>query len=449
MTLDEWRATDFTRLERERLVYLDFTGAGLAPESVVRRHAELLTRRVLGNPHARHPASRDATALVDRVRARVLRFFNAAPDEYALIFTANATAALKLVGEAYPFAVRGRLLLTADNHNSVNGLRELARAQGASVAYVPLAGRELRVDAAALERALADRPAGGSKLFAYPAQSNFSGVQHPLSWIAAAQERGWDVLLDAAAFAPTNRLDLRRWRPDFVDLSFYKMLGYPTGTGCLIARHAALAKLRRPWFSGGTITFSSVAGEGHVLARGPAAFEDGTPNFLDLPAVELGLDALDAVGLDAVHARVAALTAELIGALSGHRHGNGRPLARVYGPLGAAGRGGTVAFNLFDPSGTSWDCGAVEALAGERGLCVRAGCHCNPGAREAALGVDERELARRFERREERTDDEILRGLAGLTEGVVRASLGAVSNSGDVRALERFVAAFVDRPVAA
>ena len=61
------------------------------------------------------------------------------------------------------------------------------------------------------------------------AQSNFSGVQHPLEWIATAQARGWDVLLDAAAFVPTNRLNLSHVRPDYVALSFYKMFGHPTG----------------------------------------------------------------------------------------------------------------------------------------------------------------------------------------------------------------------------
>ena len=52
-------------------------------------------------------------------------------------------------------------------------------------------------------------------------------------------------VLDASAFVPTNRLDLARWKPDFVSLSFYKMFGYPTGIGALIARRDALAKLRR------------------------------------------------------------------------------------------------------------------------------------------------------------------------------------------------------------
>jgi molybdenum cofactor sulfurtransferase len=113
----------------------------------------------------------------------------------------------------------------------------------------------MRVEEETLKHSLDELPrAGGHNLFAYPAQSNFSGVQHPLQWIGQAQERGWDVLLDAAAFVPTNRLDLSQCKPDFVCLSFCKMFGYPTGIGCLLARLESLAKLHRPWFSGGTIT---------------------------------------------------------------------------------------------------------------------------------------------------------------------------------------------------
>src|SRR4029078_2504705 len=152
-----------------------------------------------------------------------MRYFNAAPDEYVVIFTQNATGALKLVGEAYPFAPGGNYLLTYDNHNSVNGIREFARSAGAAVSYIPIVAPELRADPSAVLSGLALARPGTQNLFAYPAQSNFSGVQHPLEWIAQAHERGWDVLLDAAAFAPTNRLDLGRWHPDFVDISFYKI----------------------------------------------------------------------------------------------------------------------------------------------------------------------------------------------------------------------------------
>jgi selenocysteine lyase/cysteine desulfurase len=53
-------------------------------------------------------------------------------------------------------------------------------------------------------------------------------------------------------------------------------------------RKSALAKLRRPWFSGGTITVASVQGDKHYLAEGESAFEDGTLDYLAIPAVEIG-----------------------------------------------------------------------------------------------------------------------------------------------------------------
>jgi selenocysteine lyase/cysteine desulfurase len=88
---------------------------------------------------------------------------------------------------------------------------------------------------------------------------------------------------------PTNALDLGRVKPEFVTLSFYKMFGYPTGIGCLIAKRQVLGKLHRPWFAGGTITVASVQGDRYFLADGPEAFEDGTVDFLNIPGVEIGL----------------------------------------------------------------------------------------------------------------------------------------------------------------
>lgn len=259
--LDRLRATEYGRLDAQRQVYLDYTGGGLYAESQLSDHLDLLRRKVLGNPHSINPTSATATEFLERARSAVLRFFNAS-DEYSVVFTPNATGALKLVGESYPFEPGGRLLLTSDNHNSVNGIREFARAAGATTTYLPSTVPSLRVDDTALEAQLrlAERERGN--LFAYPAQSNFSGVQHPLEWITAAQSAGWNVLVDCAAFVPTNRLDLGEWRPDFVPISLYKLLGYPTGVGCLLVRKQALARLRRPWFAGGTIATVSVQATG-------------------------------------------------------------------------------------------------------------------------------------------------------------------------------------------
>ncbi|MFZ3078127.1 MAG: aminotransferase class V-fold PLP-dependent enzyme, partial [Bellilinea sp.] len=245
--LDELRQAEYSRLERLGQIYLDYTGGGLYSDRQVQAHLDLLQNNVFGNPHSTNPTSKAMTRRVESARRSVLSFFNASPDEYECIFTQNASGALKLVGEAYLFTPDSQYLLTFDNHNSVNGIREFARVRGAAIHYAPVNPPEMRIDAGKLAALLDQANPDAHNLFAYPAQSNFSGVQHDLAWIDRAQQKGWDVLLDAAAFAPTNPLDLSAVHPDFVCLSFYKIFGYPTGVGALIARRGALAKLHRPW----------------------------------------------------------------------------------------------------------------------------------------------------------------------------------------------------------
>ena len=135
--VDEIRAADYARLDRAGDAYLDYTGACIYAASQVRAHAELLASNLLGNPHSASPASSSATDLVERSRRAVLEWFNAG-DDYTAIFTLNATGALKHIGESYPFESGGRFLLTVDNHNSVNGIREFAAAAGVSACYAPL-----------------------------------------------------------------------------------------------------------------------------------------------------------------------------------------------------------------------------------------------------------------------------------------------------------------------
>ncbi|HZS86456.1 MAG TPA: aminotransferase class V-fold PLP-dependent enzyme [Chloroflexota bacterium] len=443
--LDALRATEYARLDTQGHIYLDYTGGSLYAESQLRAHLDLLRHHVFGNPHSTNPTSRDMTERAEQARAGVLSYFNASPDEYTAIFTPNASGALKLVGEAYPFAPDGRYLLTFDNHNSVNGIREFARAKGATTTYVPLTAPDLRVDEVRLWAEL-DRPAAvaqrAPKLFAYPAQSNYSGVQHPLEWIEAAQERGWDVLVDGSAFVPTNRLDLSVWHPDFVPLSFYKMFGYPTGVGCLLARKEALARLRRPWFGGGTIRVVSVQGDLHYMHDDEVAFEDGTINYLSLPAVEIGLQHLQAIGLQTIHERVMCLTGWLLDTLLSLQHRSGVPLVQIYGPRDCRRRGATIAFNVLDPHGRIVGERVVERRANAAMLSLRTGCLCNPGAREAAFHLPPDVLSGCAPglQRGTREHCSAVLGLAS----VVRVSLGVATNFADVYRLVEWVRTFLD-----
>lgn len=401
------RAREYARLDADDHAYLDWTGSALHPASLVTGHAALLARSVLGNPHSESPASRASSALLAEAREAVRRFFRA--DDYEVCFTANATGAIRLVAEAYPWRAGSSLLLTADNHNSVNGVREWARRGGATVRTLPL-DDELRVGPFAL--------GAGEGLFAFPAQSNFSGVRHPLSLVARAQAHGYHVLLDAASFVGTSALDLRAVRPEFIAVSFYKMFGYPTGIGALLARRDALALLRRPWFAGGTVEHVTVAPPAHLLRAGAEGFEDGTPSFHAMPAVTAGLAWLEGVGVARAGAHACGLADALASRLDALRHANGAPAVRRYGPRDRAACGAVVTFNVLDARGAIVPHEVVEAMAREARVSVRGGCFCNPGAAEAC------DL-----------------GHVASVHGAVRASPGIASDARDVRRLVDVIAA--------
>ena len=438
--IDKLRASDYTRLDAGEHIYLDYTGGGIYAESQIEKHQKLLSENVFGNPHSSNPTSIASTKLVESAREYILHFFNADPNEYLAIFTSNASGALKLVGESYPFP-NGRYLLTFDNHNSVNGIREFAHTRGADVTYIPVLLPDMRLDAAQLDLELALPSQKGHNLFAYPAQSNFSSVQHSLDWIEKAHAHGWDVLLDAAAFVPTSRLDLGKVKPDFVPISFYKIFGYPTGLGALIARKDALAKLHRPWFAGGTITVASVQGDKYYLADGAPAFEDGTLDYLNIPAIEIGLRHIESIGYEAIHERVQCLTGWLLSHLTAMRHSTGIPLVRVYGPTEVEHRGGAVTVNFFDKNGRGIDHRFIESEANKVNISLRTGCFCNPGAGEVALGISRMELAACFSQptHEQRLSlDDFRICIDGKSSGAVRISVGMVTNFNDIQGLLTF-----------
>lgn len=448
--LDDLRATEYGRLDAQDQVYLDYTGAGLHAASQIRQHAGLLSEQILGNPHSASPSSTEATRGVEQARHAILEHFNAV-GEYTAIFTQNASAALKLVGESFPFSSQSRLLMTADNHNSVNGIREFALAKGATVAYAPLTRPDLRIDMTAMVELLAQADPAQNNLLAFPAQSNFSGVKHPLTLIEQARRLGWKVLFDAAAFVPTNHLDLRTASPDFVTVSFYKMFGYPTGVGCLLVRNETLEKLRRPWFGGGTVNFATVQGQMHVLSKGEAGFEDGTLNYMSIPAVGIGLRHLRRVGIETIQKRVNCLTDWLLTRLMEMQHSNGRAMVRLYGPANTTMRGGTVTMNFYDPNGHLIDYRRIEELAGEAQISLRTGCFCNPGAGETAEDLNEADMRAGIS--ELGTEVNLQRFLhvmqdrGGKSAGAIRVSTGIASNFADVERFLNFVNGFRDQTV--
>lgn len=428
----ELRAREYSRLDRADEAYLDFTGAALYAESHIAAHMERLRGGLFGNPHSENGPSKLSTSVIEEARDRVLAFLDAPSDEYTVCFTANTTAAIKLVAESYSFGSKTALVLSADNHNSMNGLREFAGRQGSSVNYISL-DEELRLDDP--ERILRRAMKGKRCLFGFPAQSNFSGVKHQLKLVQVARSLGCTVLLDAAAFLPASRLSLRRFPADFVAFSAYKILGYPTGVGALVARKESLANLRRPWFAGGTVEYASVQLGTHLARSGVEAFEDGTPAYLSIAALPDGFDYMESVGWTRMERHLTALTGYLLAQLAALSHVDGTPRVRLYGPVGTTARGATVAFNVLRRDGTAIPFAHVVDRARARGVSLRGGCFCNPGAAEAAFGFPPEVMAMCL--RATLSDGFSIDGLSeclgpSIAVGAVRASLGIPSTRRDI-----------------
>jgi selenocysteine lyase/cysteine desulfurase len=115
-------------------------------------------------------------------------------------------------------------------------------------------------------------------------------------------------------------------------------------------------------------------------------------------------------------------------------------------------RGGIVTFNVLDYRGAVVPHAIVEQRARAAGVSLRTGCFCNPGAGEAALGLDADVVGRCFHTAKagvDGFDDDrffacVREARPGSAVGAVRYSLGMANNETDVRRAVDVIASFVD-----
>jgi len=196
------------------------------------------------------------------------------------------------------------------------------------------------------------------------------------------------------------------------------------------------------------VNFATVQGQVHRLAPREAGFEDGTLNYLHIPAVEMGLEHLARIGLETIGTRIRCLTGWLLADLLALTHSSGRPMVRLYGPMTTDMRGGTVTLNLYDPDGHLVDYRRVEELASEQHISLRTGCFCNPGAGETAEGLTESDMLEGAAGGEDMNLArfvDIIQRRGGKSAGAIRASFGLASNFEDAFRFAQFVASFRDQ----
>ncbi|KAH6845368.1 pyridoxal phosphate-dependent transferase [Chaetomium sp. MPI-CAGE-AT-0009] len=473
--------------------YLDHSGATIPALSTLHRTTALLTTNLYGNPHsANAPAARSGAAL-DAVRRAALAFFGADPAHFDLVFVANATAGIKLVGDA--FRDLGGLVVGgagggagggkggggggggfwygyhAEAHTSLVGVRELTGGGGHYCFGGGDAEVERWLDAESDFGTGSGAEMGRASslgLVAWPGQSNLTGRRLPVArWARrvrglARRGRGDTYsLLDAAALAMTSGLGEvfadPEAAPDFVCVSFYKIFGFPDLGGLVVRKESGHILALRKYFGGGTVSIvSTVGGAWHLpkgLEAGAAAtageehggalhegLEDGTLPFHSILALGEAINVHAELygSMENISTHTTALMRRMYVGMRGLRYGNGQPLCKIYGgelvgeAFGDARlQGATVAFNLFRPDGGYESYATVERLANDRGVYVRSGGICCPGGLFTALQYEPWQLHRARSAGHHCGPDGI--GLINeLPTGVVRASLGAMSTLHDV-----------------
>ncbi|KAK6149517.1 hypothetical protein DH2020_017042 [Rehmannia glutinosa] len=485
--IDEIRATEFKRLND--VVYLDHGGATLYSELQMEHIFKDLNSTLYGNPHSQSSCSLMTNDIVGEARRQarlylhVLSFFNASPGEYKCIFTSGATAALKLVGETFPWSSQSTYMYTMENHNSVLGIREYALGKGAAAVAVDIE------DAADLDRrhggksdvkiiphTVQRRGEDGCRtkeqtsdtynLFAFPSECNFSGRRFNLDLVNVIKEDSyempgtsprhsghWVVLIDAAKGSATSPPDLSKYKADFVVVSFYKLFGYPTGIGALIARNESAKLLKKTYFSGGTVAASIADVDFYKRRDGiEERFEDGTLSFMSIASLHHGFRILNALTMSAISRHEMSLASYVRNALLNLTHVNGNRVCTLYGlndpELSSNEMGPTVSFNLKRPDGSWFGHREVEKLASLSNIQLRTGCFCNPGACAKHLGLSHSDLLSNIEAGHVCWDDRDI--LHGKPTGAVRVSFGYMSTFEDARKFLKFIeSSFVSLPAQA
>ncbi|KAH7391943.1 pyridoxal phosphate-dependent transferase [Pyrenochaeta sp. MPI-SDFR-AT-0127] len=442
--VEELRAREYPMLQD--ITYLDHAGTTLYAKSLIERFSTDMISNLYGNPHSASNASQLTARRIEDVRFRLLNMFNADPQEFDVVFVANATAGIKLVMDAFRDQKGGFWYgYHRDAHTSLIGVREAAVehecfASDADVNdWIDHRGGEIDM----------------AKLFAYPAQSNMSGRRLPLDWshrIRNSGQKAVYTLLDAAAYVSTSPLDLGSAEdaPDFTVLSLYKMFGFPD-LGALIIRQASASVFdKRRYFGGGTVEMVVCLKEQWHAKKADSLherLEDGTLPIHSIMALDSAMNIHGELytSLEQVSKHTTYLAKDLYAGLLALRHGNNRSVCQIYkDPISQYGepttQGPIVAFNLQNQYGGWVSNAEVEKLAAIKNFQLRTGGLCNPGGVASSLGLEPWEMRENFSAGQRcGNDNDVIRG---KPTGMIRVSLGAMSTLKDVHSFVAFVREF-------
>jgi cysteine desulfurase / selenocysteine lyase len=352
--------TDFPILQGD-IAYLDSAATSQKPEVVIRA-IDNYYRTSNANIHRSvYELAVKATEAYEGARERVAEFVGW--ETPTTIFTANASAAINLVAYAWArheLKPGDEILVTEmDHHSNIVPWQMAAQDTGAKLRWL-----HVQEDGTLSLDELDEELARGSiKLVAAVHVSNVLGTINPVAEIAArARAAGAVSVIDGSQAVPQMPVNVAEIGCDFYAWTGHKALG-PTGIGVLHGRRELLQSMR-PFIGGGHM-ISMVGDQESTWNELPWKFEAGTSAIAEAVGLDAAVKYLSAIGMDAVRAHEAELTAYALERLPEV------PGITIFGPTEVDKRGGTVSFALqgLHPHD-------VAELLGRENVCIRAGHHC-------------------------------------------------------------------------
>lgn len=213
--------------------------------------------------------------------------------------------------------------------------------------------------------------------------------------------------------------------------------------------------MSRKFFGGGTVEMVIAVNDAwHSKKRTiHSRLEDGTLPFTSIFALDLAIDIHRKLygqsPMKYISMHTSRLIKKLYDQLIALRHSNNVPVVQVYkDPSSVYGeshlQGATIAFNIQKASGGLVSFIDFEKEADRQSIYVRSGSLCNPGGLATSLQWSPRELKDAYV--EGHRCSEPFSEMFGKAIGVVRVSLGAMSNEDDCDKLVKFIKeTYIDR----
>jgi selenocysteine lyase/cysteine desulfurase len=356
------------------------------------------------------PRARATVEAVERAVRRI-RSFIGQPEDNALLFTANTSAAINALARLLSLDTDDVVLTSEIEHTSNN----LPWRYNTPARVLDVRANDAgTLDLDHLDQLFAEH-LGRVRLLAVTGASNLTGFCPDLSALAArCHDAGALLFVDAAQLAPHRRIDMASAGVDALAFSAHKVYA-PFGLGVLSLPRTVLD--RRPVDPGGG-SIDMIADTGAVVWAPPAErHQTGTWNATGI----LGLGASCATILDAGWNLLEGVERDLVArAASALSDIPGVRLTVPAASYRADDRIGTFPF-VVDGLHHAL---VAAALEHEYGIEVRAGTICNHRLVRRWVGADDAEQAR--------VEAAIAGGDRLASYGIVRASLACHSTTDDI-----------------